>query len=138
MRRRAAPALLLLALVLGGCVYYPMIPDIGGIRIRPQNARAVSQPLGLAVYMDVDSSGKYGDTIVGATSEIAGSAVLVTPRGEPAGRLKIPGETVVRLSPEGPHIVLSDLTKSVTPGEVVLVTLLFEKIGRIGVPTRVE
>jgi len=95
MRRRAAP-LLLVALVLAACTYYPMIPDIGGIRIRPQNARAVARPSGLSVYMDLASTGKYGDTIVGATSEIARRAALVVPGGQPAARLEVPGEATVR------------------------------------------
>jgi copper(I)-binding protein len=137
MRRPAAP-LLLVALVLAACTYYPTIPDIGGIRIRPQNARAVTQPSGLNVYMDLASTGKYGDTIVGATSEIARRAALVIPGGQPAARLEVPGETTVRLTPEGAYVALSELTRPVQPGETVLVTLLFEKVGRIGVPARVE
>ena len=137
MRRRAAPVLLV-ALVLAACTYYPTVPDIGGIRIRPQNARAVLQPSGLGVYMDLASTGKYGDAIVGASSEIARRAALVVPGGPPVARVEVPGETTVRLAPEGPHIVLSALTRTVQPGEVVLVTLLFEKVGRIGVPARIE
>jgi len=46
MKRRA---LVLVGLLLAGCTYYPTIEDIGGIRIRPQNGRAVRQPTGLAV-----------------------------------------------------------------------------------------
>jgi len=137
MRRRAA-ALLLLAGLLGGCVYYPTVPDIGGIRIRPQDARAVSQPSGLAVYMDLESTGKYGDVLIGATSDIARKVALVVPAGQTAPGVVVPGATVVRLNAVGPHIVLSELTRAVTPGETVMVTLLFEKVGRIGVPARVE
>jgi copper(I)-binding protein len=139
MSRRAAPAALLLALLLAGCTYYPTIPDVGGIRIRPQNGRAVQQPAGLAVYMDLASTGKFGDTILGATSEIARRAVLVAPPGgQPVTRLEVPGEATVRLSPDGAHIVLSELTRPVRSGEVVLVTVLFERLGRIGVPTHIE
>jgi copper(I)-binding protein len=136
--RRGAAALLLLALLLGGCVYYPTIEDVGGIRIRPQNGRAVAHASGFAVYVDLESTGKYGDAVVGATTDIARTAVLVVPAGQPPNRVEVPGATMVRFTPEGPHIVLSDLTRAVAPGEVVLVTLLFEKVGRIGVPTRVQ
>ena len=138
MRRPAAPAVLLLALAIAGCVYYPTIPDIGGIRIRPQNGRAVLQPPGLVVFADLASTGKYGDALVGATCDFANRASIVVPPGQPAGRVEVPGETVVILRPGGPHIVLTELTRDVRPGETVLVTLLFEKVGRIGVPTRVE
>ena len=137
MRRRAA-ALVLLALLSGGCVYYPTIQDLGGIRIRPQNGRAVAHPSGLALYMDLDSTGAYGDALVGASADIARSAALVVPAGAPPNRIDVPGATMVHLTPQGPHIVLSELTRAVASGEVVLVTLLFEKVGRIGVPARVE
>lgn len=136
--RRGAAALLLLALLFGGCVYYPTIPDIGGVRIRPQNARAVPHATGFAVYLDLDSTGGYGDALVGATTDIARRAALVVPAGQPPNRVVVPAATLVRFTPQGPHIVLSDLTRAVAPGEVVLVTLLFEKLGRIGVPTRFE
>jgi copper(I)-binding protein len=143
MRRGAARLLAALVVLsaglLAGCTYYPTIYDAGGIRIRPQNGRAVQQPAGLAVYMDLASTGKFGDTIVGATSEIARRATLVAPPGgQPVTRLEVPGEATVRLTPDGAHIVLSELTRPVRPGETVLVTVLFERLGRIGVPTHVE
>jgi copper(I)-binding protein len=139
MRRRLAPAVLLLALVLGSCTYYPTIPDVGGIRIRPQNGRAVRQPTGLALFMDLESSGKYGDAVVGVLApEVAGSAVMIGPAGQPVTRLEVPGTTLVRLFPAGPHIVLGDLARPVAAGEVLLVTLIFEKVGNIGAITRVE
>ncbi len=138
MTRRLAPAVLLVALALAGCVYYPTIPDIGGIRIRAENGRAVLRAPGLVVFADVVSTGKFGDALVGATTDVARRAVVLVPPGQPAGRIEVPGVTTVRLTPDGPHIVLSELTRDVRPGDVVLVTLEFEKVGRIGVPTRVE
>ena len=138
MRRRAA-ALALLALLCGGCVYYPTVQDIGGIRIRPQNGRAVRHASGLAVYMDLDSTGKFADAVIGATTDFSRTTTLVVPAGQqPPDRILVPGATLVYLTPQGPHIILSDLTRTVSSGEVVIVTLLFEKAGRIGVPTRVE
>jgi copper(I)-binding protein len=140
MKRRAA-ALLLLALLFGGCVYYPTIGDVGGIRIRPKNSRAVANPSGFAIYMDLDSTGAYGDAILGATTDIAKTVVLVIPivKDQPLPyRIDVPAATLVRLTPQGPHFLLSDLTRAVAPGEVVLITVLFEKVGRIGVPTRIE
>jgi len=139
MRRRLAPAVLLLALVLGSCTYYPTVADLGGIRIRPQNGRAVRQPTGLALFMDLESSGRYGDAVVGVLAPgVAKSAVIIGPAGQPVTRLEVPGTTLVRLYPAGPHIVLNDLTRPVAPGEVVLVTLVFEKVGNIGAIARVE
>jgi copper(I)-binding protein len=138
MRRRAA-ALVLLALLSGGCVYYPTVKDVGGIRIRPQNGRAVPQASGLAIYLDLDSTGSFGDALIGATTDFSRTTTLVVPAGQqPPDRILVPGATLVYLTPQGPHIILSDLTRTVASGEVILVTLLFEKLGRIGVPARVE
>lgn len=130
-------ALVLLALVLAGCVYYPTVEDIGGIRIRPQNGRAVVQPTGLALYMDLDSTGKYGDALVGVTTDVARGATIVTLPDQPVNRIEVPGATIVSLRRDGPHVLLSELTRAPQPGEVILVTLLFEKLGRIGVPTKI-
>ena len=60
------------------------------------------------------------------------------PGGQPVTRLEIPGTALVRLFPEGPHIALGDLTRPVAPGEVILITLIFEKIGNLGAIARVE
>ena len=50
----------------------------------------------------------------------------------------MPGATTLRFTPEGPHVVLSELTRSLTPGETIIVTLIFEKSGGLGVITTVE
>jgi copper(I)-binding protein len=137
MRRRAA--LWLLAMGLGGCVYYPTVGDIGGIRIRPQNARALRHEGTLVVYMDLDSTGKYGDAVVAVVvPPIARNAVLIDQTGRPIARLEVPGETRVRLFSDGPRIVLTELTRPVVPGEAIIITLVFEKAGNIGALARVE
>jgi copper(I)-binding protein len=138
VRRAAPPAALLVALLLAGCVYYPTIADVGGVRIRPQSGRAVLQPAGLSVYMDLDSTGRDGDVIIGAVSEVARNAVIVPAADQPGPGIAVPGATLVRLSPGGARIDLTDLSRTVTPGEVILVTLLFQRLGRIGVPARIE
>jgi periplasmic copper chaperone A len=52
--------------------------------------------------------------------------------------MEVPGTTVVTLVPDGPHVVLSGLTRPLVPGESIIVTLVFEKSGGIGVITVVE
>jgi copper(I)-binding protein len=132
-----APALLLVLLLLAGCVYYPTIEDTGGVRIRPQNGRAVRQGAGLAVYVDLASTGKYGDALVGVTAP-AGKGEIVDAAGAPIARLEVPGATTVALSAQGAHVRLSELKQAVVPGDVIVVTLVFERSGQIGVVTRVE
>ena len=137
MRRGAAPALLLVALIVAGCVYYPTVEDIGGIRIRPENGRAIRQPDGLSVYVDLASTGKYGDALVAVTTPV-GKAQLVDGAGAPLARLEVPGATVVALTAQGAHVRLTELTRAVAPGDTILVTLVFERIGQVGAVTRVE
>jgi copper(I)-binding protein len=133
VRRARAATVVMLALVVAGCVHYPSVEDIGGIRIQPRNGRAVRQADGALVYMELHSTGKFGDAVMTAFSPVAREALLVPP-----GRMEVPGTTVVALVPDGPHVVLSGLTRPLVRGESIIVTLVFEKSGGIGVITVVE
>jgi copper(I)-binding protein len=133
---RAALAALLL--LLTGCVHYPTLEDVGGTRIRTERGRAVRQAGGALVYFEVVSTGKFGDVITGVSTPVAKQAQLVGTTGAPLTRPEIPGATTVKFTPDGPHVVLTDLQRSLTPGETFIVTLLFEKSGGIGVVTVVE
>jgi copper(I)-binding protein len=136
---RAALVLLVL-LLTAGCVYYTSAADIGGVRLTPEKGRLLRSATAneAVLYFDLASAGKYGDVLTGAESPVARRATPVAPGGETVRRLEIPGETVVHFGANGPRIVLSDLTRPLTPGEVVIVTLHFEKSGAIGVISVVE
>jgi copper chaperone PCu(A)C len=133
VRHARAAAIVMLVLVVAGCVHYPSVEDIGGIRIVPRNGRAVRQPDGAVVSMELNSTGKFGDVVMTAYSPVARQAQLVPPVP-----LEVPGTTLVTLTPDGPHIVLTGLTRPLVPGESIIVTLIFEKSGGIGVITVVE
>jgi copper(I)-binding protein len=134
--RRAALAALVL--LLGGCVHYPSVVDVGGVRIRTEAGRAVIAGDRANVSFEVDSTGKFGDVIVGVTTPVASQAQLVDATGAPLPRLEIPGATTVKLTAEGPHVVLTGLQRPLVPRETFIVTLQFEKSGGIGVVTVVE
>ncbi|HEX5813902.1 MAG TPA: copper chaperone PCu(A)C [Methylomirabilota bacterium] len=134
---RAAALAVALALT-AGCVNYPTVMEAGGTRVRPDKGRAVRQADGAAVYFELRSTGKYGDVITGVYSPVARQAALVDAGGAPVERVEVPGATTVSFTADGPHVVLSDLTRPLTPGETIIVTLLFEKSGGIGVITTVE
>jgi copper(I)-binding protein len=98
----------------------------------------VRQDGGAVFFADIDSTGKFDDAITRVETPIARRAQLVNAAGAPIGRLTVPGTTLVRLQPDGPRVLLSELTRELRPGEVVIVTLFFEKTGAIGVIAPVE
>jgi copper(I)-binding protein len=69
---------------------------------------------------------------------VAKNAAVVDAGGDPLTRVEVPGASTFSFTPEGPHVVLSELTRTLTPGETIIVTLIFEKSGGIGVITTVE
>ena len=135
MRVAALAAALLLT---AGCVHYPTVMDVGGPRLRPDKGRAVRKADGAVVYFDIKSTGKYGDVITAVYSPVAKQAALVDAGGGPLARVEVPGATTLSFTAEGPHVVLRELTRALTPGETIIVTLIFEKSGGLGVITTVE
>ena len=133
-----AAALVVALLLTAGCVTYPSVMEVGGPRLRPDKGRAVRQPNGALVYFDIKSTGKYGDVITAVYSPVAKTAALVNAGGDPLTRFEVPGAATFSFTPEGPHVVLSDLTRALTAGETIIVTLVFEKSGGLGIITTVE
>ncbi len=137
---RAAGVVLALLALAAGCTYYPTAPDVGGVRLQPEKGRAVRSPSAneAVVYFDLNSTGKYGDVLVGAEAPVARRAELRSPSGRQVSEIDIPGQSVLKFDKDGPRIVLSDLTRTLTPGEVIIVTVYFQKSGAIGIITVVE
>jgi copper(I)-binding protein len=129
---------LVLALAAGGCVHHPSVVDVGDTKIRPHRGRAVVQGDTARFYVELESRGTLGDTITAVRTPVARQAVLVGPAGVPVDRVEVPGATVVAFAPGLPHAVLSGLTRSLVRGEVIIVTLVLEKTGHLGVVTVVE
>ena len=132
--------LVLAALVLAtaGCVHYPSVADTGGVRLQPDKGRAVREGDTAAFYVELQSTGKFGDVLTGVLSPVARQAQLVDGAGAPLAVVEIPGTMTVNFVPGGPHAVLSDFTRPLVPGETIIVTLLFQKYGALGVITVVE
>ena len=135
--KRATPLVLVL-LLLSGCTYYPSVDDTGSPRLEPKNGRLVRTQGGAVCYFDLENTGKFWDLLVAAESAAARSVTIVTANGAPVSGIAIPGQSRLDFRPEGPRITLSDLIQPLTPGDGVIVTLVFAKSGRIGVVSRVE
>ena len=140
VRGTAALALLLLVggLLVGGCVYYPSVEDVGGVRLMPEHGRVVRNGDGALFFVDINSTGMFEDAIVRAETPIAKRTQLLTEAGEPLTRIPVPPTSVMRLHPGGERVALTELTRELKAGEVVIVTLYFEKSGALGVVSSVE
>jgi copper(I)-binding protein len=139
-RRVVVPARVRLALLLllGGCVYYPTVGDIGGVRLLPERTRIVRNGATALFFVDITNTGNSADFLGRVEAPIAKRAQLLSPNGEPLARLTVPGASSVRLHSDGERVALSELTRELKAGEVVIVTLVFEKSGAIGVVSAVE
>ena len=135
--RRAAPLVLIL-LLLAGCTYYPTVADTGSPRLEPKNGRLVRTAGGAVCYFELESTGKFGDLLVSAESAAARRVAIVSANGAPVSSIAVAGQSRLDFRPDGPRITLSELTQPLTPGDGVIVTLVFAKSGRIGVVSRVE
>jgi hypothetical protein len=114
LRRGALVALIALVAsgALAGCVHYPTVMDVGGTNLRTNNGRAVPGDGGAVVTFEIVSTGKSRD--------------------------EVPGAATVKFTADGPHIVLSELTRPLAKGENFIVTLTFEKSGALGIVTAAE
>jgi len=139
--RTRTPLLLLLivgAAVLGGCVYYPTVEDVGGVRLVPEHGRIVRNGDGALFFVDINSTGMFEDALLRAETPIAKRTQLLAQTGELLTRIPVAPTSVMRLYPDGARVALSELTRELKAGEVVIVTLYFEKSGALGVVSPVE
>ena len=129
---------LALALLLAGCVYYPTVGDIGGARLAPERGRVVRNGDGALFFVDITNSGISEDFLVRVEMPIAKRAQILSATGEPLQKLPVPATRMLSLRAGGERVALSDLTRELKAGEVVIVTLFFEKTGALGVVSSVE
>jgi copper(I)-binding protein len=130
--------LLVGGLLVGGCVYYPSVEDVGGVRLMPEHGRVVRNGDGALFFVDINSTGMFEDAIVRVETPIAKRTQLLTQAGEPLTKITVPPTALMRLHPGGERVALSELTRELKAGEVVIVTLYFEKSGALGVVSSVE
>ena len=98
-----------------------------------------------AVYLTLVNKGLAGDRLVAVSTGVAGRAELhitTTENGiarmRPVAALDMkPGTTTV-LKPGGYHIMLRDLKHPLTEGQSFLLSLTFEKAGKMDVTVTVE
>jgi copper(I)-binding protein len=140
-RRRAVgpgTVVVALALVLAGCVYYPTVGDIGGAHLAPERGRVVRKGDGALFFVDITNTGISEDFLVRVEMPIAKRAQILGATGEAVEKLMVPATSMLSLRADRERIALSELTRELKAGEVVIVTLFFERTGALGVVSSVE
>jgi copper(I)-binding protein len=98
-----------------------------------------------AAYVVIANSGG-NDTLVGASTPVAGSVEIQQREGATdtdegvlvtVDQLAVPGYTETRLQPGGDQLLLVGLTRSLAVGDVVPLTLEFERAGTVTVDAEV-
>src|SRR5207245_2263399 len=69
---------LALVLLLGGCVYYPTVADVGGVRLLPERGRVVRNGDGALFFVDITSTGMFEDNLVRVETPIAKRAQILS------------------------------------------------------------
>ena len=142
MNRILSGALALLLLVSPIAAYADDVFTLGTLEISAGFSRATlpNAPVG-AGYLTITNKGTADDTLVSATSPVAGVTQIhemklegdVMKMNEVEGGLVIPAGQSVTLEPGGLHIMLMDLKQQLVEGTTFPVTLTFANAGNIEV-----
>lgn len=96
-------------------------------------------------FFTIENRGPSADKLMRATSPAAASAEIHSMamdgnvmRMHAVGALEVPAKSTVTLRPGGLHVMLFDLKQPLKPGDVVPLTLTFEKAGPVDVEVQVE
>jgi uncharacterized protein YcnI len=108
-------------------------------RATPSGAKVASG------YLTIENKGPAPDRLLGGSSDAAAKVEVhematrdgVMTMRELEGGLAIAPATTVKLAPGGYHLMLTDITKPLKPGDTITVTLDFEKAGKKAVTLRV-
>jgi periplasmic copper chaperone A len=159
--------LLAAGLVLGGCTTAVPVQNGGrtsaiAIEVTDAWARATAmgdmamgeaQPAGDsdaamgngAAYLVVRNAGTTPDRLIGAASDVAGAVELHTVEESngvmamrPVEAIDVPAGESVELRPGGFHVMLVGLNRELRPGDMVALTLEFERAGSVDVRAEVR
>ena len=98
----------------------------------------------VAVYMTIRNAGGQPDKLLSATTTMAAKAELreagAAPEaeGNAISSVAVGGRGEVDLKRTGPHILLSGMKKQLNPYDSFLMTLRFERAGKVEVEVMVE
>lgn len=98
-----------------------------------------------AAYLEIKTDAKTADRLIGAKSAVAGKVEIHTHihEGDVMKMRRIDGIDVKAgashvLKPSGDHVMLMDLKQPLKEGDLLKITLIFEKAGEIDIDATVE
>ena len=92
----------------------------------------------VAVYMTIRNSARRPDRLLRATASIAGKAELRAAGDTPAKSLDAKAGEELILKRDGPHILLTGVKKQFGAYDAFVMTLTFERAGKVEVEVAVE
>ena len=91
----------------------------------------------VSVFMTIKNSGRP-DKLLRATTSIAGKTELRVADDKTVSSVGVATRGATDLKRDGPHIQLSGVTKQLSPYDSFLMTLVFERAGKVEVEVMVE
>jgi copper(I)-binding protein len=145
-RPRALLATLALVAALAGCSGGGTGGGVG-LTVTDAWVRAPQGAGGAAAaYLVMKNAGSTDDALLSVASATAGMATIhetVLQSGgmmgmQPVAKIDVPVGATVKLEPGGYHIMLEQLTREITPGMKIELSLTFEKAGKIEISAEVR
>ncbi|HTO82240.1 MAG TPA: copper chaperone PCu(A)C [Methylomirabilota bacterium] len=138
---------LVMAVVMTLCTL-PALAQAAQSSIKVEGAWARSTPPGAktaAAYLTVVNAGKENDTLMSASTPVAGTADVHRSfmdngvmKMRPAGPLDLKPGASLKLAPGGYHIMMMDLKQPLAAGQTFPVTLVFKKAGNVTAVVKVQ
>jgi periplasmic copper chaperone A len=155
MCRTRARLTVLLAIVSMAVVAHAQSREPEGVKVRIEGAWARRAPMmkgdpmagsgNGAVYLTIVNSGSVSDDVIAASSDAAATIELHESYEEsgmmmmrPITKLGVPAGGKLEMKPGGYHLMLINLKRELKAGQVIDLTLVLQKAGRIPVKAKVK
>jgi copper(I)-binding protein len=155
MCRTRARLTVLLAIVSMAVVAHAQSREPEGVKVRIEGAWARRAPMmkgdstagsgNGAVYLTIVNPGSVSDDVIAASSDAAATIELHESYEEsgmmmmrPITKLGVPAGGKLEMKPGGYHLMLINLKRELKAGQVIDLTLVLQKAGRIPVKAKVK
>ena len=109
--------------------------------IHPWAVATIAHAKDCVVYVTIENHGAENDKLIGASSPIAERAevhVIQVGSGAASKAIDLPAGIVVKLQPNGPHLMLVGLKERLVEYDSFHMTLTFERAGQVDIDVQIE